>query len=91
MAHDREVGGIRCLHVLAHLAAYVDGEVDDGLRRKIDDHLRGCDWCERFGGAYAATVGEARRLLGAPPPLSKPVQDRLYARLGKELAQEGTS
>ncbi|MBW2527539.1 MAG: zf-HC2 domain-containing protein [Deltaproteobacteria bacterium] len=81
MAHDREVGGIRCLQVLEHLADYVDGEVDAELQGRIEAHLVGCDWCERFGGSYGGTVAELRRVLAEPEPLSQPVHARLRARL----------
>jgi len=81
MAHDREVGGIRCLQVLDHLADYVDGDVDAELQGRIEAHLAGCDWCERFGGSYAGTMAELRRVLAAPEPLSRPVQARLQDRL----------
>lgn len=89
MAHDRDVGGIRCLEVLAHLADYVDGDVEPALRQRIEAHLAGCDWCERFGGSYASTVGELRRVLAEPEPLSRPMQERLERRLSQ--AQLGGS
>jgi len=81
MAHDREVGGIRCSEVLEHLADYVDGEVDAALKTRLESHLRGCDWCEQFGGSYAGMVTDLRGLLSAPTPMDGAVQDRLLTRL----------
>ena len=79
MAHDRDVAGIRCLEVLEHLAEYLDDEVSDELRERIEAHVKGCDWCERFGGQYATTVTNLRNALGEPEPLDAQIQSILDA------------
>ena len=91
MAHDREVGGIRCLEVLDHLSDYVDNDVETGTRARIEDHLRGCDWCEQFGGHYAQTVKELRSALAEPAPLEIEVAGRLKERLAAEMDDEKSS
>lgn len=68
MAHDREVAGIRCTEVLAVLSDYLDGELDAATRARVEAHVGGCDWCEHFGGQFAATVGALKRRLDQPPP-----------------------
>lgn len=88
MAHDREVGGIRCTEVLERLSDYVEGDVEAAVKARIDTHLKGCDWCERFGGSYAQTVGHLRELLATPGPLDEVVQERLRGRLGEALDGE---
>jgi len=65
MAHDREVAGIRCLEVLARLSDYIDDELDPDVRARIDAHLAGCDWCERFGAGFSRAL---RSLPDAVPP-----------------------
>ncbi len=85
VAHDREVGGIRCLEVLDHLADLLDGRLDAATREQIEAHLRDCNWCERFGGAYASTVADIRKLLADPEPLDEAVQERLSRRLREAL------
>lgn len=85
MAHDREVGGIRCLEVLALLSDYLDGEVDAPTRQIIEAHLRGCDWCEKFGGGFTEVVRNLRRQLAQPDALSDDVAGRLADRLRSEL------
>ena len=60
MAHDRDVGGIRCLEVLALLPDFLDGGLTDNQLGRVHAHLAGCDWCERFGGEYASTVTSLR-------------------------------
>ena len=82
MAHDRNVAGIRCLEVLSHLSDYLDGELDTDTRGRIDAHLAGCDWCERFGGELANLLHRVRRDLAEPPPLDDGIQERLRATLG---------
>lgn len=36
---------IRCEDVLRELSNYLDGEVDQALRRELEEHLRGCKRC----------------------------------------------
>ena len=83
---ERTVGGLRCSEVLAALSEYLDGELTGSQAGRIEEHLRGCDWCESFGGAMKATVAELRKTLadpGAPP-------DDVAARLWSRLRQPGT-
>jgi len=60
MAHDREVAGIRCSEVLGVLEEYVDGDLSPEVRQRVELHLAGCDWCERFGGQYVGTIKALR-------------------------------
>lgn len=82
MAHDRDVGGIRCLEVLEHLSDYLDGHAPAELRARVEAHVRGCDWCARFGGGFAGTVVALREQLGTAEPLDAPRAERLRARVG---------
>jgi hypothetical protein len=93
MAHDREVAGIRCTQVLAVLPDVLDGSLPVEALGRIQDHLRGCDWCERFGGEYAVAVAALRRELGASPPMPEPVSVRLRERLRREanLGESGAN
>lgn len=60
MAEDREIAGIRCLQVLEKLDDYVAGELLETRRGQVEAHLRGCDWCTKFGGEYASLVSTLR-------------------------------
>ena len=80
-ARDREVAGVRCTEVLDDLSAYLDGELSTARVARIEAHLRGCDWCERFGGRFAEAVTELRRRLGEPAPLPPGLHHRLMERL----------
>ena len=86
-AHDRTVAGIRCTEVLDDLSDYLDGELPEDRVRTIEAHLRGCDWCERFGGDFADAITSLRARLAAPPAPPAGVHERLMQRL--ERAREG--
>ncbi len=77
MAHDRDVAGIRCMEVLRHLSEYLDGDCDTEVAGRIEAHVRGCDWCERFGGKFAGTVRSLRQSLLDDPDLDRLVQDAM--------------
>ena len=64
---ERVVGGLRCGEVLERLSDFVDGDIDSATRARIEEHLRGCDWCERFGNRFTGIVGALRRELRVMP------------------------
>lgn len=81
-AHDREVGGIRCMEVLVHLSSYLDGDLEPPVRARVDAHLAGCDWCERFGGRVGGMVAALR--LAREGELPAEVAGRLQRRIDEE-------
>ena len=78
---DREIGGLTCRDVLAHLSDYVDGELDSATIARVHEHLRGCDQCTRFGGQLGAVLTELRARLTTPVPLDAARAQRLRDRL----------
>jgi hypothetical protein len=54
----------------------------------VEEHLRGCDGCARFGGELRATVHALREhLIAAPaPPLR--IRERLADALARERGEE---
>ncbi|MGZ8833602.1 MAG: anti-sigma factor family protein [Thermoanaerobaculia bacterium] len=82
---ERVVAGLTCGEVLAVLSDFLDGELDHGTRQRIFDHLRGCNWCEQFGGRFAYVVESLRRELSDPTPLRADVTARLRERLAKSI------
>ena len=84
---ERTVAGLRCREVLADLSAYLDGELTSARRAHIEEHLKGCDWCERFGGEFSALVTAIREALRQPGRPSAAVHRRLLERLRKEWGE----
>jgi anti-sigma factor RsiW len=78
---DRMVAGLRCRDVLARLSEYLDHDLSPSDLARIEQHVRGCDHCERFGGRFAATVTALKRELGQPAALGVDVAARLRAAL----------
>jgi anti-sigma factor RsiW len=78
---EKVVAGISCGRVLGRLSDYLDGELEDAPRRQIEEHLRGCDGCARFGGEFASTVRALRAHLATPGGLPDGLRQRLRAAL----------
>ncbi len=90
MPTERLVAGLRCRDVLADLSAYLDGELPEERRERLEAHVRGCDLCTRFGGEFGATVTRLRASLGVAPEPPGSVADRLDAMLESLPARDGT-
>ena len=82
---NKVVAGIRCIEVLELLSDYLDGDVSQEVKERIEAHLRGCDQCERFGGQVSSIVKSLREQLKEPEPLDEGVVMRLQDRLSREL------
>ena len=82
---ERLVAGLTCSEVLAVLSDIVDGDLDSPARDRVVAHLRGCDWCERFGGRFQNIVESLRRELRNPEPLESNVATRLREALKKNV------
>ena len=80
---ERTVAGLRCSEVLSALSDYLDGDLPAEDVARVEGHLRGCDWCERFGSDMGHVVAELREQLQEPEPLDPSVSARLLARLRK--------
>jgi anti-sigma factor RsiW len=73
---------LRCIEIVHLITAYLDGEVDDDQRRRIDRHLEGCAGCRAAVGQFQTVVGLAGRLTAADVASIDPLtRDRLIATL----------
>ncbi|MED5372265.1 MAG: zf-HC2 domain-containing protein [Myxococcota bacterium] len=79
---ERELGGLRCGQVLAHLSEYLDGELPAELKAAADAHLAACPNCRAFGGQMEGLLGALRT--APPPPVPPGLLDRLQQRLASE-------
>ncbi len=80
---------IDCQHVWEYISAYIDGEVEAGLRAQIDRHLETCEIC-------SAVLDSTRNVVvliadGRVFELPAGFSDRLHARLDRELKLSGSS
>lgn len=81
MKHERNVAGILCSEVLDRLSAYLDGELPADDRQRVEQHVRDCELCTRFGGVFAATIHGLRSHLRAAEDLAPDVARRLEQAL----------
>lgn len=83
MTNERHAGGLWCRDVLARLADYLDGSLDEPSRQSVDAHLRECQACASFGGDYSDIVGALHRKLADD---LRPVDDELAERISRATA-----
>jgi anti-sigma factor RsiW len=81
MKGERTVGGLRCSQVLEALSSYLDGELANDARASIEEHVRGCELCARFGGAFGNAISGLRTKLGAADETPSGVAQRLAEAL----------
>jgi anti-sigma factor RsiW len=74
---------ISCLHVWREISNYIDGEIDPELRRRMEDHFKGCEHCSAILNGTKNVV----RLVGDGEVFDLPsgFSERLKARLEKEI------
>jgi anti-sigma factor RsiW len=52
-----------CKDTLAHLLDYLDGDITEDLRARLDKHFGGCQPCEEFLKTYRDTPKLCRKAL----------------------------
>ena len=73
---------LRCIEFVSLVTAYLDGEVDQQQRRRIDQHLQGCQGCQAALAQFQTVIGLAGRLTAADVADVAPlIRDRLTATL----------
>ena len=73
---------LRCIEFVSLVTAYLDGEVDQQQRRRIDQHLQGCQGCQAALAQFQTVIGLAGRLTAADVADVDPlIRDRLTATL----------
>lgn len=81
---EKLVAGLSCSAVLAVLSDYLDGDLAPRDRHQVEEHLRGCDGCARFGGEFRGVVESLRRHLARSQTLPQGFRDRLRKALSSE-------
>lgn len=80
--NERVIAGIACGQVLARLSDYLDGDLSSPETAQIEEHLRGCDGCARFGGEFRGVVGALREHLTRSRSLPAGFRERLRKAMG---------
>ncbi|HSS50282.1 MAG TPA: sigma-70 family RNA polymerase sigma factor [Thermoanaerobaculia bacterium] len=80
---DRIVAGLHCGEVLAELTAFLDGGLPADRAHRIQEHVKDCEDCERFGSEFSAAVFALREIL-REPERDEAVETRLLSRLRAE-------
>ena len=77
---------IECKHVWQYISAYIDDELDAGLRASIERHLETCEICSAVldSTRNIVVLVADERVFELPAGFSK----RLHERLDKELQLE---
>jgi predicted anti-sigma-YlaC factor YlaD len=82
--NDRGSGtdDLRCIEFVGLVSAYLDGEVGQQQRRRIDKHLEGCRGCRAALNQFQTVIRLAGRLTAAEVADVDPlIRDRLTATL----------
>jgi predicted anti-sigma-YlaC factor YlaD len=84
MMNDRGSGTdyLRCIEFVSLVTAYLDGEVNQEQRRRIDTHLEGCQGCRAALNQFQTVIRLAGRLTAEDVADVDPlIRDRLTATL----------
>jgi anti-sigma factor RsiW len=73
---------MRCTAFVGLITAYLDGEVDPEMRRRMETHLRGCDGCRAAISQLRAVIRLTGRLTAQDVASLDPfIRNRLLATL----------
>jgi anti-sigma factor RsiW len=80
---EKLVGGLTCFEVLERLSDFLDGELSEADRARVEAHLAGCDACTRFGGEFGQVVRALRQRLDADTDVPPSAARKLDEALGR--------
>ena len=70
--------------MLAELTAFLEGGLPADRAHRIQEHVKDCEDCERFGSEFSAAVFALREIL-REPERDEEVETRLLERLRAEI------
>lgn len=74
---------ISCIHVWREISNYIDGEIDQDLRRRMEDHFKVCEHCSAVldGTKNVVRLVGDGRTFDLPGGFSKRLKDRLREKI----------
>jgi len=75
MSSDHEHGTKECMKIFERLSEYLDGDLEEELRSRIDGHMGDCPPCTVFLESLRRTVDWVQDV--GPPPLTAEQRDVL--------------
>ena len=75
---------ISCIHVWREISNYIDGEIEPELRRRMEEHFKGCEHCSAIldGTKNVVRLVGDGRVFDLPAGFSSRLKDRLQKELG---------
>ena len=77
---------ISCLHVWREISNYIDGEIDQELRRRMEEHFKGCEHCTAVldGTKNVVRLVGDGRTFDLPAGFSERLKDRLREEIERD-------
>jgi len=74
---------ISCLHVWREVSNYIEGEIDQELRRRMEEHFKGCEHCTAVldGTKNVLRLVGDGRTFDLPAGFSERLKDRLREKI----------
>jgi anti-sigma factor RsiW len=77
---------LRCKEVIQEISSYLDGELDEGLKRALQTHLTTCNHCRVVFDTTRKTI--ELYCNGRLFPLPAEVRDRLHEALRRRWSEK---
>ena len=76
-----------CDELIQNLSDYIDGELDAGLCKELEEHLKGCNNCRLMVDSLRMTVKLCKdgRCEDLPPELNSKLNEKLANRWKKNF------
>lgn len=81
---EKVIAGLSCGDVLERLSDYLDQELAPAEQARVEEHLRGCEGCARFGGQFRTTIRALKEHLARDEKVPPRVKQRLFDALDRE-------
>ena len=74
---------ISCLHVWREISNYIEGEIDQELRRRMEEHFKSCEHCTAVldGTKNVVRLVGDGRTFNVPAGFSERLKDRLQKKI----------